>query len=161
MHSKTKGNSGQFAIALVLSKLGFSVFTEEGDISKIDLIAEKNGILLRIQCKAITPINNTLKLYLIKSGPSYKFRYQKSMFDYFGIYDLVNDKVYFVPSSILDKNKTQFCIRYKKPKHGKLINNSEDFLPERVLRDYTNNTLTDNTEGNDIVQTTTEMARET
>lgn len=41
MHAKIKGNIGQFATCLVLSTMGFSVFTEEGDISKIDIIAEK------------------------------------------------------------------------------------------------------------------------
>lgn len=55
MHNKRKGNIGELAVALELANHEYSVFTEQGDISKIDLVAEKDGVLIRIQCKAITP----------------------------------------------------------------------------------------------------------
>lgn len=135
MHSKRKGNIGQFAVGLALTKLGYSVFTEEGDISKIDLIAEKNGELIKIQSKAVTPIDNCIKIPLKKSGPNYQFYYNCKMFDYFAAYDLEDDKVYLVSSEILKSNNTLFNLRKEKSKNGQKngIHFAEDYLIEKVL----------------------------
>lgn len=139
MHSKKKGNIGQFAAMIELAKLGFSVFSEEGDISQIDIIAEKDGKLLRIQCKAAFPKNDVLCLYLKKSGPGYHKLYREEDVDYFSLYDLSNHKLYFVPSDILKDHKSTLNLRLNKSKNNqkKLVFFAEDFLPERILRDYT------------------------
>lgn len=135
MHSKLKGNVGQFATALCLSKLGYSVFTEEGDISKIDLIAECKGSLLKFQCKSITPVKNKLCLPLRKTGPNYCVTYREEDLDYFSVYDLFNDNLYFVPSSILREFKNTFILRLTKPKNNyvKGVRFAEDFLAEKIL----------------------------
>ena len=135
MHSKKKGNIGQFAVSLSLAKLGYSVFTEEGDISKIDIIAEKNNQLLKIQCKAITPENGCLQLSLKKSGPNYKFHYTPEMFDYFGICDLEDYKVYLVSSAILQKNNNGLNLRKIPTKNNQKtkVHMASDFLIEKVL----------------------------
>lgn len=134
MHSKKKGNIGQFAIALELSKLGYSIFTEEGDISKIDLIAEKNSKILKIQCKAITPVDDCLIIYLVKSGPGYKFKYDCDMFDFFGIYDLEDGKTYLVPSSVLKNHKNAFKLRKVKPKNNQgNVNFAEHYTVDKFL----------------------------
>ena len=135
MHSKKKGNIGQFAIALSLSKLGYSVFTEEGDISKIDIIAEKNNQLIKIQCKAITPENGCLRLSLKKSGPNYKFKYTCDMFDFFGICDLEDHQTYLIPSNILKKNNHCLTLRKTIPKNNQKekIHMASDFLIEKIL----------------------------
>jgi hypothetical protein len=122
MHSKRKGNIGQFAVGLELTKLGYSVFTEEGDISKIDILAEKDGKILRIQAKAITPTDNCIHLHLKKTGPNYSFAYKPEMFDYFGIYDLEDGKVYLVGSDILVKNKNRLNLRKTKAKNNQTAN---------------------------------------
>lgn len=142
MHSKIKGNAGQFAIATCLAENGFSVFTEEGDISKIDIIAEKNNRLIRIQCKAITPTNGCIRLVLKKSGPNYSFYYSQSMFDYFGVYDLVNKQCYFVPSSILLSNSSCLTLRLDNVKNNQKekIRYASEFLISGFLRDYTRDT---------------------
>ena len=135
MHSKRKGNIGQFAVGLALTKLGYSVFTEEGDISKIDIIAEKDGKLIKIQSKAITPTNGCIKIPLKKSGPNYEFHYDPGMFDYFGAYDLEEDKVYLVSSDILKENNTLFNLRKEEPKNKQKngINVASDYEIEKVL----------------------------
>ena len=135
MHSKRKGNIGQFAVGLALTKLGYSVFTEEGDISKIDIIAEKDGKLLRIQSKAITPVNNRLILNLKKSGPNYQFHYECGMFDYFGIYDLEDGNVYLVPDSILSENNHAFNLRKTPSKNNQTsgVHMASDYLIEKML----------------------------
>jgi hypothetical protein len=135
MHSKRKGNVGQLATGLALSKLGYSVFTEEGDISKIDLIAEKDGKILKIQSKAITPKNNTLQLVLTKAGPNYKFKYKQGMFDYFSVVDLVDGNVYLISSSILASHSSSFIMRKQKSKNNQTngVNLASDYLIEKVL----------------------------
>jgi len=137
MHSKMKGNIGQFGTSLHLSKLGYSIFTEEGDVSKIDLIAEKGGKFLTFQCKAITPVNGKLPLKLGKSGPNYQFKYSEGMFDFFAVYDLVSDKLYLVHNSILKDRSSDFVLRLSKTKNSQVIgvNFAENYLAERVLRD--------------------------
>lgn len=135
MHSKIKGNIGQLGIGLELSKLGYSVFTEEGDISKIDIIAEKNGKLIRIQSKAVTPMNGCITLLLTKSGPNYKFRYEADMFDYFGLWDLEEHKAYLIPVSVLETNKKSFKLRKEDPKNNQTANirMASDYLLADVL----------------------------
>jgi len=135
MHSKRKGNIGQFGVGLALTKLGYSVFTEEGDISKIDLIAEKNGNLIKIQAKSITPINGCIKIPLKKSGPNYQFYYDVNMFDYFGAYDLEDGSVYLVSSQILKTHNTLFSLRKTESKNKQEynINIASDYLIDKVL----------------------------
>ena len=120
MHSKRKGNIGQTAVAKELTKLGYSVFVELGDISKIDLIAEKNGKILRIQCKAITSKKGKVSLPLSKSGPNYKFKYTKEMFDYFAVYVLDRDVVAFISSEEALKNTNTINLRLDAPKNKQL-----------------------------------------
>lgn len=136
MHSKKKGNIGQFATAVWLAKNDFSVFTEEGDISAIDLIAEKNGKLIKFQCKAITPKNNCLILPLKKSGPNgYNKVYQEESFNYFAAYDLQNEQLYFVSSEILQTNNNAINLRLEKPKNNQCsgIRLAEDYLADNCL----------------------------
>lgn len=160
MHSKRKGNVGQLAVAQRLAEMGFSVFLEAGDISKIDVIAEHKGRVITFQCKAVTPINGALHLALTKSGPGYQFSYTEGQFDFFAVYDLGNKQVYLVPSAVLSSHRKSMSLRLTEPKNGQHegVNFAADYLPERILRDYTGNALPGNAEGDDIVQTTTAQA---
>jgi hypothetical protein len=135
MHSKRKGNIGQFAIGLALAKLGYSVFTEEGDISKIDIIGEKDGKLIRIQVKAITPVDNTLTVPLKKSGPNYSFKYKVDSFDFFGIVDLEDGSVYLVSSKVLNDHSSSFKLRKIPTKNNQTsdVNMACDYEIEKVL----------------------------
>jgi hypothetical protein len=135
MHSKNKGNIGQFATGLAFAKLGYSVFTEEGDISKIDLIAEKDGKVIKVQSKAITPKNNALQLVLKKSGPNYQFKYKPGVFDYFSVVDLSDGKVYLIPDSVLFSHSSSLILRKSPSKNNQKnkINLADDYLIEKVL----------------------------
>ncbi len=75
------------------------------------MIAEKGAKTWRFQCKALTPKNGALELQLVKYGPKYSSKYETHMFDMFSVYDLNNDKIYFVNSNILETHKKQFTIR--------------------------------------------------
>lgn len=132
MHTKIKGNIGQFATSLALSKLGYSVFTEEGDISKIDLIAELNGKTIKFQCKAITPTKGKLVLPFRKCGPGYSFYYTPKMFDYFSVYDLTSGKLYAVSTELIDELKTiNLRVQPTKNNQSSGVHNADDFLFEK------------------------------
>ncbi len=135
MHSKNKGNIGELACATELSKLGYSVFKEFGDLSKIDLIAEKDGKLLRIQCKSAFPKEGTIGLNLRKCGPNYVVKYDLSKLDYFSLYDLENNKLYLIPVTKLKDSQNSFTIRFgdRKNKQHYECNFAEDFEISKVL----------------------------
>lgn len=139
MHSKRKGNIGQFAVATKLAEYGFSVFTEEGDISKVDLIAEKGGKLLRIQVKAVTPKNNVVICKFTKSGPNYSFTYTPDMFDYFAVYDLINKGIYFVSNKFLTVNIETIAMRLVPAKNNqwKKIRMASEFAADKILSEIT------------------------
>lgn len=121
MHSKNKGNIGELCAAKELSRLGYNVFRELGDLSKIDLIAEKDLKLIRFQVKAITPTKEVLQVKSSKSGPNYKFKYQDNMVDIFSIYDLENDKIYWISSNEL-LAKSMLSLRLVIPKNNQYYN---------------------------------------
>lgn len=157
MHSKRKGNIGQLATAFCLSKFGFSVFSEQGDISKIDIIAEKHGNLVRFQCKAVKPKDGKLNVPLRKCGPNYRIKYSEDMFDFFSVFDLDSKELYLLPSKILRDCDNTFSLRVAPPKNGqtKSIHLAKNYLAERLLRDYTDNIRPQQCEDDDIVQTAT------
>ena len=159
MHSKLKGNIGEAAVVLALQKAGYKVFKELGDLSKIDLIAEKNGKLIRFQIKAVTPKNNQVSLSLRKSGPNYQFRYQEQDCDFFAVVNLLTLEVAIVNSKILRSHKTQLSLRLSEAKNNQikgtwLFSSFTDI--EKILRDYTRDTPPRSLEGDDIVQTATQ-----
>ncbi len=130
MHTKLKGNIGQAAIVKRLAELGYNVFSELGDLSKVDLIAEKEGKLLRLQCKAMTSRNGTVEISLLKSGPNnYRREYTVDMFDYFAVYVLDQDLIGFIPSVKALENNRSYKLRISdsKNKQEKAIHWLKDF----------------------------------
>tara|TARA_Y100000310_G_scaffold318914_1_gene373540 strand:- start:291 stop:698 length:408 start_codon:yes stop_codon:yes gene_type:complete len=116
MHSKQLGNIGEVSVAKQLMKMGYAVFTELGDLSKIDLIAVKDSQTLRIQVKYCKEQNGTAVLYLYKSGPNYRVKYTKDQIDLFALYVPERDIVLFISSEILDEVNNTFTIRIEQPK---------------------------------------------
>lgn len=118
LHSKTKGMIGEFAVAKELSSQNFSVFKELGDLSKIDLIAEKNSKITKIQVKAITEKDGKIVVDSRKSGPNYSFKYNDEMVDVFAIYILNHDEIFFVSSKELCEAKSSLVFRWTEPKNN-------------------------------------------
>jgi len=157
MHSKAKGTIGEAKAIQHFLQNGFRVFTEFGDLSRIDLIVEKNNQLLKIQVKSYTSKDNKVVLYSKKAGPNYNFHYTEGDVDIFAVYILDKDELFYVSAKELCAMKSGLTFRLAEPKNGqkKMIRYPKDYTLERILRDYTPNTLTSNVEGDDIVQTTT------
>ncbi len=117
-HSKQKGNLGFSATIKELHRLGINVFSEIGDLSRIDIIAEVEKTLLTIQVKYATEKKSSVELPLRKCGPNgYKYVYDSSDVDIFSVYLPIKDKVIFIPSSLACKNKSSFIIRFEDTQH--------------------------------------------
>lgn len=155
IHSKQKGNLGFSSTIKELHKLGYNVFSELGDLSKIDIIAEKQGNLIRIQVKYVTEKNGIVTLSLKKSGPNgYRYTYCSDDADIFSVYLPTFDKVLFIPAKLACQNKNAFILRFNPTKNcqTKNIHLVEDFSNlAGILRDFT----FDACNGDDKVQTTT------
>jgi hypothetical protein len=118
MHTKALGNIGEAAVAKWLLERGYKVFTELGDLSKIDLIAEKKGKLLKIQVKAIKSRKGIVKLYRRKNGPNYQFVYAEQDVDWFAVYVYNKNLILWVPSSELCTYMSAMNIRLEPPRNG-------------------------------------------
>ena len=100
MHSKTKGDIGQALVVTQILENDCSAFIDFGDNSKIDLIVEdKEGKLHKIQVKYYKRDNsseNITSLYIKKSGPNYRFRYEEKDVDWFAVVDSKTKKIAWV-----------------------------------------------------------------
>lgn len=118
MHSKSKGTIGELSIATDLAKQGFFVFKELGDLSKIDLIAEKETKLYKIQIKAVTEKEGKVRVPSRKSGPHYNFRYTKEMVNIFAVYVLNHNEIFYIAAKELCKTRSGLTFRYSTTKNG-------------------------------------------
>lgn len=158
MHSKQKGNIGAAAVILELVQSGINVFTELGDYSKVDIIAEKGGILKKIQVKYGGQKKDAVLLNLVKSGPNgYRYHYENTDVDWFAVYHPYSNKVYWISATEACENRTAVTLRVVPPKNNNKvnINSAADYNIERVLRDFTRDTHPARAAGDDKVQPTT------
>lgn len=129
-HSKQKGNLGFSATLKELHKLGYNVFTEIGDNSRIDMIVEVENKLIKLQVKYATETNGKVTLKLQKSGPNgYRYTYTTLDIDIFSVYIPSIDKVIFVPAKLALKNTKAFNIRFieSKNKQNKFVHFINEF----------------------------------
>jgi len=140
MHTKQKGNIAFSSVVLALQKEGLNVFSEIGDYSRIDLIAEMNGKTKSIQVKYSGGDDNFVKLNLKKSGPNgYRYTYSEKDVDWFAIYSPASEKIAWIKSDVACKNSRQFVVRINKAKNNQQQNVKliEDYDINGFLRDFT------------------------
>lgn len=156
MHSKTKGTIAVSNIISKFLKLEANIFTEFGDLSRIDLIIEYQKKLIRIQVKFVQSDGSKAILTLRKSGPNgYDYKYSEEDLDFFALYDATTNRCALIPAKVLKNNDCVFVLRLQKSKNNQkqkvnLFENYEDFYT--ILRDHT---LGPKKLGDDRVQTTT------
>lgn len=152
---------GEIAVCKELVKLGYSVFVEYGNYSKIDLIAlDKEFKTYKIQIKATNSKNGLVEVYSTKNclNPKYNSTYTVKQVDVFAVYIIDRDLVFYISAKELLKNGKVSKYRLSESKNGqkKFVRYVKDYLHfERALRDYTPHTQTVLAVGDEIVQTTT------
>lgn len=132
-------NIGKLGEAKVLAKfteLGIQVYLPFGEGSSVDLIAEFNGKLNRIQVKSTEKENNGTLVFSICSTTIQKDRkiqkhiYSADEIDYFALYSSITDEVYLLP--IEEAPTKKFSLRYKEPYNSK-SHKAEDYLLTKIL----------------------------
>lgn len=132
-------NIGKLGEAKVLTKfteLGIQVYLPFGEGSSVDLIAEFNGKLNRIQVKSTEKDNNGTLVFSICSttlqegGKIQKHIYSTNEIDYFALYSSVTDEVYLLP--IEEAPTKKFSLRYKESYTLK-SHKAEDYLLTNFL----------------------------
>ena len=143
MHTKQSGSLGELKVAADLIARGYAVFTELGDLSKVDLIALVDHHPVKIQVKARTSKHGRVEISKRKSGPNYQFVYQEGEVDVFAIYVLDKDLCLYVNASELLERST-FSIRLAPARNGqqKKVRAWQAYTDfKRALRGHTQPTL--------------------
>lgn len=96
---KIKGLTNELLCQCYLTALGYNVSVPLGEDCKYDMIADIDGILIRIQVKSCVVNNNSISISLastsLKSDGINKRFYSKNNIDFFATY--YNDKMYMIP----------------------------------------------------------------
>lgn len=142
MHTKQSGSLGELKVAADLIARGYAVFTELGDLSKVDLIVLVGNQPVKLQVKARTSKHGRVEVSKRKSGPNYQFVYQEGEVDVFAIYVIDIDRKYVSASEFL--KGTTFSIRVDPARNGqqKKVRAWQAYTDfKRALRGHTQPTL--------------------
>ena len=156
-----KGTLGEIAVSKELLKLGYDIFVELGNASKIDLIVlDKEFKTHKLQIKSVASKNDIVTVYSLKTclNPKYNSIYTVKQVNIFAVYVIDKDFVFYITAEELLRNGKCSKFRLSDSKNGqkKLVRYAADYLDfEKALRDYTPHTQTDFSAGDEIVQTTT------
>ena len=122
--SKQKGSIGELAAMYEAAKRDYTVLTPHGDFSRYDFVVERGGKSERVQVKAVTPVDGVLEVPTRTMGfdnsqdtnnRSKQNKYSADDFDWLIVYDLVNERCYFLPSS-LTSDRAAVNLRLTPPK---------------------------------------------
>ena len=156
-----KGTLGEAAVCKNLLQLGYSVFLEFGNHSKVDLIVlDKKFNAIKIQIKAVQSKNDCVDIYSVKTclNPKYNSIYTIEQVDIFAVYVIDKDVVFYVSAKEILQNGKSSKFRFSSSKNGqmKFVRYVDDYLDfKKALRDYTPHAQTVSAVGDEIVQTTT------
>ncbi len=156
-----KGTLGEAAVCKDLLRLGYSIFLEFGNHSKVDLIVlDENFNAVKLQIKAVQSLNDCVNIYSVKTclNPKYNSVYTVKQVDVFAVYVIDKDLVFYISAKEILKNGKCSKFRLSASKNGqkKNVRYVEDYLKfKKALRDYTPHTQTVSAAGDEIVQTTT------
>lgn len=158
LHSKQLGAIGVLRVAATLMSASYSVFSELGDLSRVDLIALVDHQPIKIQVKTRRLKDGRVTVDSRKSGPGYRYRYTADDVDVFAIYIPEKDLVLFVSAAQILNAKSTFAIRVSETRNRqqRKVNRFQDLLDfKKALRDHTQSTRPVRYEGKDMIQTTT------
>ncbi|MGC2237384.1 MAG: group I intron-associated PD-(D/E)XK endonuclease [Pyrinomonadaceae bacterium] len=156
-----KGTLGEIAVCKELLQLGYSVFIEFGNHSKVDLIVlDENYKTYKIQVKTTSSKNECVEVYSIKNclNPKYNSTYTTEQIDIFAVYVIDKDLVFYVSAKEILKNSKNSKFRFSPSKNGqsKNVRYVNDYLNfEKALRDCTPHIQTAFAMDDETVQTTT------
>jgi hypothetical protein len=157
-----KGTLGEIAVCKELCRIGYDVFVELGNHSKVDLIVlDENYQAIKLQIKATHSKNDVVEVYSVKNclNPKYNSIYTSDQIDIFAVYVYDKNFVFYITAKELLKNGkcSKFRLSECKNKQKKNVRFASDYLDfKKALRDCTPHTLAAKAAGDEPVQTTTQ-----
>jgi len=138
MNTKGIGNIGEAKVLAKLVELGIPVYIPFGDNERVDLIAEFNGKLNRIQVKTSIKAEDGVMIFSLNSSTMHRKKgvrhiYTDSEIDYFACYNIARDKIFLLPVNEVSNNTIN--IRYEAAKNHQIkdIKFEENYLIENIL----------------------------
>ena len=160
-NSYKTGTLGEIAVCKELLRLGYTVFVELGNHSKVDLIVlDDNYQTLKVQVKTTISKDDVTAVYSVKKclNPKYNSTYTTEQIDVFAVYVVDRDLIFYVAAKEILANcaTSKFRLSEPKNKQKKFVRFVCDYLNfEKALRDCTPHAQTDFAVGDETVQTTT------
>jgi hypothetical protein len=129
MHSKDRGSIIELKIASDLAEKGYKILIPFDENNRYDLVAEKDGKFVRIQCKLPAAYSNNDKIVLhcrvVNHTKSHK--YKEIDFDFMATFN--NGICYYVPSKLTaDRNSVSLMLKENKKKNQFKVLKATDFL---------------------------------
>lgn len=112
--SKQKGDVGEAAILLDLLKRGYKVAKPIGEDWRCDLIILRDNNLEKVQVKYVKLKNGSI---IIPNRSGNKLYSVKDV-DWIAVYEPIDGKCYYIPSSVFGIKKGVLSIRVAKPKNN-------------------------------------------
>lgn len=142
MNTKSIGNIGEAKVITWFVEHNIPVYLPFGDNERADLIAEFNNKLNKIQVKTSNSIkNNTINFDLfsrihsitIKGNTHKNCYYNDTEIDYYTLYNMYADEIYFIKNSEIDSKSIR--LRFESPKNNQSINikYTKDYLIDNIL----------------------------
>jgi uncharacterized pyridoxamine 5'-phosphate oxidase family protein len=136
-----KGTLGEAAVCKELLRLGYSVFLEFGNHSKVDLIVlDENFDAFKVQTKAVQTFDECVCIYSVKTclNPKYNSIYTIKQVDVFAVYVIDKDLVFYVSAKEILQNGKSSKFRFSSSKNGqnKYVRYVDDYMDfKKALRD--------------------------
>ncbi len=148
MNNKAIGTIGEQAVILEFTRIGVQVYTPIGDNCSVDLVAEFNRKLNKIQVK--TSINSEEKSYSCHLTKNFLHvnnagceKYTSKEVDYFALYNLNRKIPVLIPFSEVE-NQKYITIRFEeKGSNQKKVFKEEDYLFEKITNSSFHYSLND------------------
>ncbi|MBI5700400.1 hypothetical protein HZC34_00930 [Candidatus Saganbacteria bacterium] len=115
--TKEKGNLAEIKVAAFLIQKGFNVLIPWGENQRYDLVAEKNGLFVKIQVKYVAPKMGHLTVPLRSANNWKVVKYNKNELDFVAAYNPENDIIYFIPLKSI-RNTATINLRVSGPKNN-------------------------------------------
>ncbi len=116
-----KGTLGEAAVCKELLRLGYNVFLEFGNHSKVDLmVLDENFNAVKVQIKAVQTIDDCVSIYSVKTclNPKYNSIYTVEQVDVFAVYVIDKDLVFYVSAKEILQNGKSSKFRFSSSKNG-------------------------------------------
>lgn len=160
MHSTlVSGDTTELRCQLAFTERDFDTYKPTRASSKADLVADINGKLVKIQCKAASPFKNSDDSFKIFSsyrtfasdGKRVKNKYTKDEIDFF--YTHYKGYDFLIP--VEDTDTVEKILRITAPKNGQYesVSAASDYLMDNVIESIINNTPIKKFSNNYIVST--------